>query len=68
MKTKKAKKEDAKVIVQVTDDAATSLEKLLKEELPEEVRLALEAMRRVQRLRRTVPAREAERYRYFQIA
>ena len=41
--------------------------KELRENLPEDVRAAVEAMERVQRLRNAIPARQLKTYRYFQV-
>ena len=46
----------------------TSVKEIMNSELPEEVKIALEVMGRVMRVRRTVPVRRFPKQQYYRIA
>ena len=49
------------------DDPATAAAKKLRENLPEDVQIALESMAQVLRVRKATPHREPKTYRYFEV-
>jgi len=59
--------EDKDAVTTPTGESNSLLAKKLRDELPEDVRAALDSMERVQRIRKTTPTREIRTYRYFEV-